>query len=110
MQEYGLFYEAWHKELKAKAAYRDMVKGGGNSISLLILTFRWWADAADELEDGDFKVWSTMQVGLAMKELGGSMTGIFESGALEQVMAGQCSMGEDSEVDIHPTSRYAMYI
>ncbi len=59
MQEYGLSWEAWHEELKANAGYKDMVKGGGNGIFLLILAFRWWADAADELEDGELKEWST---------------------------------------------------
>ncbi len=110
IQEYGLSWEAWHEELKAKAGYRVIVKGGDNSISLLILAFRWWADAVDELEDGDFKVWSMMRVGIAMKELDSSMTGILESGALERAMAGQCSMGEDSEVEICPMKRYAMSI
>lgn len=85
-----------------------MVKGGGNSIFLLILAFRWWADAADELEDGELKEWSTTRLGLTMKELDDSMRGILESSALEQAMEGDYSAKEDSEVEIRPRKRYGM--
>ncbi len=50
VQEYGIVWEAWHAELKSGPGYKEMAKGGGNGIFLLILALRWWVDMVDELE------------------------------------------------------------
>lgn len=81
LQEYGVSWEAWHKELKYNG-YKYMAKGGGNGVFLLILAFRWWIDAADKLPESDLKDWSSNRLTLVMKDLDKSMAGVLGSSAL----------------------------
>ncbi len=104
--EYGNSWTAWHGELKAGYGYCDMVKGGGNGIFLVVLTLRWWADVTDELEDGNVKEWSNSRLGVAMRELEESMTGVLESSTLYRVLQGLHSKDEDSAPEYrHPRKR-----
>lgn len=101
VQEYGLVWEAWHAELRSKPGYKEMVKGGGNGIFMLILAFRWWVDTVDELEEGNEKEEAANRIEQAIQELNASLTGILRSEALEQATR----ENEDVEEEMGPKKK-----
>jgi hypothetical protein len=105
IQEYANSWEAWHKELKTKEDYEDMVKGGGNGVFILILTLRWWMDTSDSLEEGDLKDWSNDRIQVVLKGLNESMAGTLGSAALQRAIQMPESDGDDSGLGIHPKKK-----
>ena len=100
VEQYGSVWLGWHKALKERAGYQDMVKGGGNGIFLLILALRWWMDCTDEMEAGAAKERSNKRLEDAVCELDDSLAGIHGSGALNGA-----DEGGDSEEDMSETER-----
>lgn len=96
VEEYGQAWNGWHEELKVKANYEDMQKGGGNGIFLLVLGLRWWGDASNELNEGEEKTKSNSRLREAITELDQSMAGILKLGALQA----ENEVTEDEEIDM----------
>lgn len=97
VEKYGQAWIGWHEELRAKAGYEDMVKGGGNGIFLLILSLRWWADSTDTLEEGLAKDLSKRKLKVAIGELEETLARVLGSRALHQAIEGPEKRAEDME-------------
>ncbi len=96
VEEYGWAWNGWHEELKVKANYKDMQKGGGNGMFLLVLVLHWWGDASDKLNEGEDKTKLNGRLKEAIAELDQSMAGILKLGALRA----ENKVSEDEEFDM----------
>lgn len=105
VQRYARSWEVWHRELKAETDYQALVRGGGNGISLLILAFRWWADTAAEMEEGEAKEDMQDRLQEGLRDLEATMSGVLGSGTLERVVNRVDSEEEDSEEESRPKKR-----
>lgn len=81
------------------------MKGGGNSIFLLILALRWWMGCTEEMEAGAAKERLNKRLEDAVCELDNSLAGIHGSGELNGANDSDESDEDMSEAESQPRKR-----